>query len=192
LNSRTTGGGGAIYAWLMHMFGRTAVTVAPAVAATKDPAIYIGEGVNASSKSSSSAEVMKEVAGADGSKMPDPNDDKNGNKKNNEIGKKKLDHVLKDHTYGRMKNTINKLMEKGLTETAEKLLNKKSFFNPSWSEQKVIEATKQAYNRLLSQGFTHGTRTVTVFGEDVTVNVENGFLHSAYGNYRFTLSDFGF
>ncbi|MBW6411919.1 EndoU domain-containing protein [Clostridium weizhouense] len=108
------------------------------------------------------------------------------------ISKGKIEHVLKDHTYARIKNTINKMMEKGLSEPAEKLLNKKSFFNPSWSEQKVIDATNKAYNKVLSQGLTNGEHTVEVFGEKITVYLENGVSHSAYGGFKLTLSDFGF
>ncbi|TYQ14543.1 UNVERIFIED_CONTAM: RHS repeat-associated protein [Acetivibrio alkalicellulosi] len=104
----------------------------------------------------------------------------------------KIEHVLKDHTSGRMENTINKMMEKGLTDQAKKLLDKKSFFNPSWSEQKVIDATNQAYNKALSQGITHGEYTVKVFGENITVYMENGVFRSAYGNFKLTLSNFGF
>ena len=91
-----------------------------------------------------------------------------------------------------MHNTIYKMMEKGLRGPAEKLLNKKSFFNPSWSENKIIDATNQAYNKVLSQGFTNGEHTVKVLDENITVYLENGVFHSAYGDFKLTLSDFGF
>ncbi len=108
------------------------------------------------------------------------------------ISKGKIEHVLTDHTYSRMSNTINKMMEKGLNGPAEKLLNKKSFFNPSWSEEKVIDAANQAYNKVLSKGFTNGEHTVKVFGENITVYLEDGVFRSAYGDFKLTLSDFGF
>jgi hypothetical protein len=108
------------------------------------------------------------------------------------ISKGKIEHVLKDHTYGRIEDTINKMMQKGLRDSAEQLLKKKSFFNSSWSEEKVIDATNQAYNKVLSQGFTNGEHTVEVFGENITVYLEDGVFHSAYGDFKLTLSDFGF
>jgi hypothetical protein len=108
------------------------------------------------------------------------------------ISSGKIEHVLTDHTYDRMSITINKMMEKGLSGEAEKLLNKKSFFNPSWTEQQVIDATNQAYNKVLSQGFTNGEHTVEVFGQNITVSMENGVFRTAYGDFKLTLSNFGF
>ncbi|MDS0526633.1 SH3 domain-containing protein [Clostridium sp. SHJSY1] len=104
----------------------------------------------------------------------------------------KIEHVLKDHTFGRMNATIGKMMEKGLKESAENLLSQKTFFNPSWSEEKVIDATNQAYKKVLSQGFTNGEHIVKVFDENITVYLENGVFHSAYGDFKLTLADFGF
>lgn len=104
----------------------------------------------------------------------------------------KIEHVLKNHTYGRMKDTVNKMMEKGLIDSATKLLNDKSFFNPGWSEQKVATASNKVYNKAVSQGITNGSYTAKVYGENVTVYIENGVFRTAYGNYKLTLSDFGF
>ena len=108
------------------------------------------------------------------------------------LSKTKTDHILKNHTFGKMKNNIDKMMEKGLQKNAENLLNEKSFFNPTWSEEKVIEATTLAYNDAISKGCLDGTHTVVVFGENVSVYLENGVLHTAFGEYRYTLKDFGY
>lgn len=132
-------------------------------------------------------------SGEDSNSSSNENIDANDAKGTTEpISNGKIEHVLTDHTHDRMNTTINKMMEKGLSESAEKLLNKKSFFNPSWSEQKVIDATNQAYNKVLSQGFINGEHTVKVFGENITVYLENGVFHSAYGDFKLTLLDFGF
>lgn len=66
------------------------------------------------------------------------------------ISKGKIEHVIKDPIHASMKDIINKMMKKGLSEPAKNLLNKKSFFNPNWSEQKVIDATNKAYQKVVS------------------------------------------
>lgn len=55
------------------------------------------------------------------------------------------------------------MMSKGLRKSAEKLAKKKSVFNPSWSEEKVIEASNIAYEKVVSQGLTSGKLTVKYF-----------------------------
>ncbi|MEL5900303.1 hypothetical protein AAGC94_19930 [Clostridium sporogenes] len=103
----------------------------------------------------------------------------------------KVNHILKNHSYNNMKVTVDKLKQKGLKDTAEKLLKDKSFFNPKWSQKQIIEATETAYNKLLNKGISHGEHSVEVFGETINVYMENGVFRSAYGNYKFKLSDFG-
>ncbi len=48
------------------------------------------------------------------------------------LSKGKAEHVLKNHTIGRMQNTVDAMMNKGLSENAENLVGSKGFFNTSW------------------------------------------------------------
>ena len=109
-----------------------------------------------------------------------------------ELSKNNIEHVLKNHTFGRMKKTIERLMEKGLKGSAEKLVKKKTFFNPKWSEKEVVEAVNRVYNEAVSKGITEGDYTSIVSGEKITVYFEDGGFHTAYGVYKFSLSDFGY
>ena len=83
-------------------------------------------------------------------------------------------------------------MEKGLKGSAEKLVKKKTFFNPKWSEKEVVEAVNRVYNEAVSKGITEGDYTSIVSGEKITVYFEDGGFHTAYGVYKFSLSDFGY
>ena len=91
-----------------------------------------------------------------------------------------------------MKETIDNLMGKGLTGSAEELLEDKSFFNPEWSEEKVTEAVNHIYNEAILKGITNEKYTAIVSGEKITICLQNGRVHTAYGEYKFSLSDFGY
>lgn len=84
------------------------------------------------------------------------------------------------------------LIEKGLNETAENLLNKKSFFNPEWSEEKVTEVVNYVYNEAVSKGTINEKYTAIVSGEKITICFRDGQFHTAYGEYKFLLSVFGY
>ncbi|GKX31172.1 hypothetical protein SH1V18_36520 [Vallitalea longa] len=111
------------------------------------------------------------------------------------LSNSKAEHVLKNHTAGRMQNTVDAMMEKGLVENAENLVKSKGFFNTSWTEQQVINATNQAYNQALKNGVPNTGNfdfTTSVFGENVTLNFQDGIFKSAWGDYILNLSDFGY
>ena len=108
------------------------------------------------------------------------------------LSKHNIEHVLKNHTFGRVKKTIERLMEKGLKGSAEKLLDDKTFFNRKWSEKEVVEAVNRVYNEAVSKGITKGEYTSIVSGEKITVCFRDGGFHTAYGKYEFSLSDFGY
>ena len=110
----------------------------------------------------------------------------------NQLTKNKIEYVLKNHTFGRMKETIDKLMEKGLIKTAQNLLIDKSFFNPEWTEEKVAEVVNYVYNQAIAEGITKGEYTSIIYGEKITVCFQDGRFHTAYGEYKFSLSDFGY
>ena len=109
------------------------------------------------------------------------------------ISNSKVEHVLKNHTAGRMQNTVDAMMEKGLRDTAENLVDSKGFFNTSWSEQTVIDATNQAYKEALKEipGGAYDY-TTTVFGENITLNFQDGVFKSAWGDYKLNINDFGY
>lgn len=104
------------------------------------------------------------------------------------------EHFLKHHSSSRVQLTIDKLVEKGLGKNAEEYLGgNKTFFNPSWSEDEIVNAVSQAYSQALRDGFTGKKYETTIFGEVITlIFKEDGTLDTAFGNHTLDLSDFGY
>ena len=73
---------------------------------------------------------------------------------------------------------------------ASKLSNT-SFFNPSWSNEKIVAATEEAYNALRSKGLT-GLQSYDVSGETIKVFIKpDGTFDTAYGLHKLTAEFFG-
>lgn len=79
-----------------------------------------------------------------------------------------------------------------MRDSAENLLRDKSFFNPNWSESKIIQAVEKAYNLLLCQNVADDIYEIEVYGEKINICIKNGTISSAWGDYRYTLSDLGY
>jgi len=111
------------------------------------------------------------------------------------LSNRKLEHVLKNHTAGRVQQTVAAMMKKGLTKSAEELVSSKNFFNTSWSEQKVMDATTKAYNEAIAKGIPSSGSydyVTSVFGEKVILNFQDSIFKTAWGDYTLDLSDFGY
>ncbi len=104
----------------------------------------------------------------------------------------KTKHVLNRHGFNNVKNQLGFELSKRSRNDVARDLAERSFFNKNWSNSKITEATQMAYNQVLQRGATHGRHTVTVFGEKITVQLNNGTFQTAWGQHKFKLSDFGF
>jgi len=71
-------------------------------------------------------------------------------------------------------------------------LSRISFFNRSWSDERIIRAVQIAYNEAKRQGIRGSQFTITVYGERITVFINSsGVLDSAWGSHILRLIDFG-
>ncbi len=109
----------------------------------------------------------------------------------NTITKGKVKHILNRHTFERVKNNLQYKIKTMPREDLEMDISERSFFNPSWSEEKVVEAAQQAYDTIIEQGEINGKHTVEVYDEEINVYIDNGKFGTAYGSHHYTLDDFG-
>ena len=111
------------------------------------------------------------------------------------LSKNNIKHVLTNHTVDKVKRSIDMMMGKGLVDNAKLYLKEKSFFNSNWSESQVIEVTTEAFNRAIQEGIpskgTYKTK-FEIFGEPINIVFQDGEFRTAYGEYKFKLSDFGY
>ncbi|MDO5518526.1 MAG: pre-toxin TG domain-containing protein, partial [Clostridium sp.] len=107
------------------------------------------------------------------------------------ISKGKIKHILNRHTFDRVKRNLEYKIKVMPRSELEADIALRSFFNPSWSEEKVAEVAQEAYDTVVKQGGTTGNYSVEVLGEKINVYIENGKFSTAYGFYHFTLDDFG-
>lgn len=68
-------------------------------------------------------------------------------------------------------------------------MSEKTFFNPAWSEEQIIEALNYGYNSALESGITSGNFTFSYLGETVTVFLKEGVFHTGYGYYSFSYEE---
>jgi RHS repeat-associated protein len=101
-------------------------------------------------------------------------------------------HIINRHSVNSMKNQIPYLLKKMPRSNVEQMLSKRTFFNKTWSNEKIRRASQIAYNKLLKQGKIDGEYIVRVYGEDLRVFLRNGELDSVTGLHQYTLKDFGF
>ena len=99
---------------------------------------------------------------------------------------KKVTQHIGQHTIQGLKEQLPYLDDIQLA----KKLAKDSFFNPAWTKEQTIQYVQQAYNSVRAQGLT-GERIVYVGGEWITLQINsNGVLDTAYGVYKYSVSDF--
>ena len=93
-------------------------------------------------------------------------------------GKKSLSKGLQHHILSR--HSLNGLRSQYGKASIQKLLNK-TIFNPSWSDSKILKASKKVIELAIKNGVTDGTFTATVYGETITAAFENGVPKTVYG-----------
>ncbi|MBA4603752.1 hypothetical protein [Thermoactinomyces mirandus] len=70
-------------------------------------------------------------------------------------------------------------------------LDKTSFFNPNWSEEKIITEVEKGYNEALQKEIT-GEYIYTTGGEQITIYIHpDSKFATAYGSHKLTPSYFG-
>ncbi|MCK4261365.1 MAG: hypothetical protein KAX49_20510, partial [Halanaerobiales bacterium] len=113
------------------------------------------------------------------------------------LSKGTIEHAIKRHLPSKVANEIPYLLEKMSIEQVNRILiqtgkNPRNYFNKNWTEDQVYEAVQIVYNLACKNGVTDDTYTSYVFGEDVTIILNNGVLKTAYGQYTYNLTDFGY
>ncbi|WP_278626828.1 DUF6531 domain-containing protein [Thomasclavelia cocleata] len=102
-----------------------------------------------------------------------------------EITNKLKKHVLNNHFLDKVLQQV----KKAPIENVKNIAKNKSFFNPKWSQQKVLEATKYAYN-VASVSGKKGTFFLEYAGEKIGVFVaDNGTVDTVYGMYKYTFEE---
>lgn len=105
------------------------------------------------------------------------------------ISNAKWKHIKNNHTISSLKEQVQygKLSK---SQIIEKL--KKSFFNPTWSENEVYEAVNQAYLAATKSGVPNEDYLFEYIykNETITLAFDSDGLKTAYGNYHFTYDEF--
>ncbi|MCR4678737.1 MAG: hypothetical protein K5679_08285 [Lachnospiraceae bacterium] len=96
-----------------------------------------------------------------------------------------LKHPLNDHMPARFARQV----EYRTRASVEKYLSEKTFFNPAWSEEQIIEALNYGYNSALESGIASGNFTFSYLGENATVFLQEGVFHTGYGYYSFSYEE---
>lgn len=103
-----------------------------------------------------------------------------------------MKHVWNGHSYSSFESQLPYLLKAKSSQEVENILSKTSFFNKDLTKQEVGSIVEKATGEALTKGVTNGTYTTTVEGQRVTVALEHGQFQTAYGDYHYTLSDFGY
>ena len=74
-------------------------------------------------------------------------------------------------------------------EKALKKLEKTTFFNKKWSEEKVIDALNYGYQKAISKGITDGNYNFKYKGEKITVNLKDGNFHTGFGYNEYSYEE---
>lgn len=168
---------------LIPMSGGTATSVAAAGVAIAIPVEAVGIGVSATGTLllasdiqgyNNASQAMRDA------KMLNPS---------NKISNAKWKHIKNNHTISSIKEQVQygKLSK---SQIMEKL--KKSFFNPTWSEDEVYEAVNQAYLAATKSGVPNEDYLFEYLykNETITLAFDSNGLKTAYGNYQFTYDEF--
>ena len=93
---------------------------------------------------------------------------------------------IKKHMYSEMKKQSKYLTDQQLARKLEK----NSFFNKDWSQEKIVQNVEKAYNTLRNQKKI-GLNSIEIEGEIINVFIkDNGTFDTAYGTYKYTVGDF--
>ncbi|WP_219834739.1 hypothetical protein [Paenibacillus sp. R14(2021)] len=104
----------------------------------------------------------------------------------------KIDHIWKRHCFASYKQQIQYMLKKQSRREVEDILSKLDFFNKKLSKEQIMSLVEKAANEAIKKGKTDGIYTTRVKGEVITVAFDNGLFKTAWGAYRYKLSDFGY
>lgn len=111
---------------------------------------------------------------------------------NSIISKKKIKHITNRHSYNKFKDEIPNLLKKYTREQVEELISKRTFFDKSWSDDKIAKVAQEVYSKYASLGET-GNIPITYEGNDMLLVIqEDGSFGTLFGLNKYTLSDFGY
>ena len=109
------------------------------------------------------------------------------------LSKNAIKHAMIEHLPEKVQQKIPFLLQKYSRDIVEKIIAKKSYFNKSWTQEQIENATSIAFERATKVGVKNGKYSMQVFGENITVYLnERGILKTAYGVHKYSLSDFGY
>ena len=99
-----------------------------------------------------------------------------------EVSNNKFDHINNNHNYNKLIEQIERRLTKG--HTIEQIIRDLKFdrtvFNPSLSEDQIRTIVSLAYNETIRNGMLDGIYTTTIYGEIITIFLEEGILKSAW------------
>ena len=75
------------------------------------------------------------------------------------------------------------------TEAVEAYLNKKSFLNPSWTEEQIKNALNLGYKDAISNGVTNGYHSYEIYGEMIQIYIREGKFSTGFGSYKLNYQD---
>ncbi len=100
---------------------------------------------------------------------------------------KNAKHHISKHIPSKFANEVKHLTDEQLISK----LNKNSYFNPEWSEEKIYKVVEEAYNTLRKERKI-GKQLYKVEGEEIRLFIgNNGELKSATGLHKLTKEFFG-
>ncbi|WP_252225245.1 hypothetical protein [Clostridium sp. ZBS2] len=102
-----------------------------------------------------------------------------------DLSSKALKHPMNDHIVSRYVKQVPYQSK----EVVEGYLSKKSFFNPSWTEEQVTNALNSAYKDAVSKGITDGYHTYKIYGEEINIFMREGKFSTGFGNHKFTYDE---
>ncbi|WP_346887892.1 hypothetical protein [Clostridium sp. UBA1056] len=91
-----------------------------------------------------------------------------------DLSSKALKHLMNDHMVSRYAKQV-----------VEGSLSKKSFFNPSWTEEQVTNALNSAYKDAVIDGY----HTYKIYGEEINIFMGEGKFSTGFGNHKFTYNE---
>lgn len=102
-----------------------------------------------------------------------------------DLSPKALKHPINDH----MPTKYAQQLKYQSTEAVEAYLNKKSFFNPSWTEEQIKNALNLGYKDAISNGVTNGYHSYEIYGEMIQIYIREGKFSTGFGSYKLNYQD---
>ncbi|HEY9060732.1 MAG TPA: S8 family serine peptidase [Pseudobacteroides sp.] len=100
-------------------------------------------------------------------------------------------HLLNRHSFSRVQNQLKYELKVRPRADIEADLANRNFFNRNWTEDQCLQAAETAFKQAKANNIVSDTFTCNVFGENITVALENGILKTSWGPHKYTLTDFG-